>query len=79
MAIYAETTKWAECNNQVSSDWSQEALAASMVPYYTNKLFPAKLKILIYSGDVDTVVPATSKPSDSLETFKIQVKLSVQD
>ncbi|CAK8673770.1 uncharacterized protein LOC143469644 [Clavelina lepadiformis] len=59
-AIHAETTKWADCSDEINVKYSKEDFAASMLPYYTNHLLGNGLKVLIYSGDVDSVVPATS-------------------
>ena len=60
-AIFAEPTKWGDCNDEINVKWSQSDVAMSIVPLYTSKLFHNNLKILIYSGDVDTVVPTAGK------------------
>ena len=59
-AIFVEPTKWSDCNDEMTAKWSQSDVAMSIVPLYTSKIFH-NLKILIYSGDVDSVVPTVGK------------------
>ncbi|XP_035687682.1 putative serine carboxypeptidase-like 23 [Branchiostoma floridae] len=56
--IHAATLpyKWTPCSTIV--DYSRKDLLTSMLPVY-EKLFSAGLRILVYSGDVDAIVPVT--------------------
>ncbi|XP_076823515.1 uncharacterized protein LOC143469643 [Clavelina lepadiformis] len=59
-AIHAESTDWTVCSGYVQSKYSKQDFLASMIPYYKNNLLKHGLKILIFSGDVDSLVPPTS-------------------
>ncbi|KAI8498460.1 hypothetical protein Bbelb_236620 [Branchiostoma belcheri] len=56
--IHAATLpyKWTPCSTIV--DYSRKDLLTSMLPVY-KRLFSAGLRILVYSGDVDAIVPVT--------------------
>ena len=55
-AIHANASiVWSGCSSIV--DYSRFDLLTSMLPVY-NELIAAKLQILVYSGDVDAIVPA---------------------
>ncbi|XP_019647840.1 PREDICTED: putative serine carboxypeptidase-like 23 [Branchiostoma belcheri] len=56
--IHAATLpyKWTPCSTIV--DYSRKDLLTSMLPVY-KRLFTAGLRILVYSGDVDAIVPVT--------------------
>ena len=55
-AIHANASiVWRECSNVI--DYSRFDLLSSMLPVY-NELIAAKLRILVYSGDVDAIVPS---------------------
>eukprot|EP01018_Ginkgo_biloba_P005848 Gb_09232 [translate_table: standard] len=60
-ALHANLTNlpipWDLCSSQVSEAWNDQA--SSMLPVYL-QIIGSGVKILIYSGDVDTVVPVTS-------------------
>eukprot|EP01135_Chromosphaera_perkinsii_P010234 Nk52_evm7s2062 gene=Nk52_evmTU7s2062 len=61
-AIHAKVQKWNQCN--VNKEWvySREDLLASMLPVYKQLLEyekKTKLRMLVYSGDVDGVCPTT--------------------
>jgi serine carboxypeptidase-like clade 2 len=56
-AIHANPAiKWAGCSDII--DYSYQDLLQSMLPVY-RELLAAKIKILVYSGDVDAIVPVT--------------------
>lgn len=55
-AIHAPTIKWVSCNG-VTLDYSRQDLLSSMLPVY-RRIF-GKIRILVYSGDVDGMVPNT--------------------
>lgn len=55
-AIHANASiTWSGCSSVV--DYSRFDLLTSMLPVY-RELFAAKLRILVYSGDVDAIVPS---------------------
>ncbi|VFQ72515.1 unnamed protein product [Cuscuta campestris] len=58
-AMHANTTKlnytWELCSNEITS-WTDSPL--TMFPIY-KRLFKTGLRILLYSGDIDAVVPVT--------------------
>lgn len=47
--------RWADCNQAIH--YSQKDLMASMLPVYSQLLATGNLRILVYSGDVDGIVP----------------------
>jgi serine carboxypeptidase-like clade II len=53
-AINALPTQWSACSSVV--DYDRTSILTSVLPVYA-KLFAAKLHVLIYSGDVDGIVP----------------------
>lgn len=55
-AIHARPTKWSECNMQINSDYSRADFLASMLPVH-KYLLEHNIRIMIFSGDVDAVVP----------------------
>ena len=55
-AIHAPNIKWEMCNAE-TLHYSRSDLLSSMLPVYRN-LF-GKIRILVYSGDVDGMVPNT--------------------
>jgi serine carboxypeptidase-like clade 2 len=58
-AIHANTTlpfPWTVCSSVVQ--YSRASLLSSMLPVY-DELIKAKLRMLVYSGDVDAIVPVT--------------------
>jgi len=58
-AIHANTTlpwKWSECSSVVN--YSRADLLSSMFPVY-EFLLQSNIKILVFSGDVDAIVPVT--------------------
>ncbi|XP_024400260.1 serine carboxypeptidase 24 isoform X2 [Physcomitrium patens] len=50
--------KWTECSLQINSQYSVASVVESMLPVY-RYLLTKGLKIWIYSGDIDGVVPTT--------------------
>lgn len=48
---------WSECSSLV--DYSREDLLAPVIPLYQQFFQEKKIRILVYSGDVDGVVPHT--------------------
>eukprot|EP01089_Gocevia_fonbrunei_P012940 TRINITY_DN3189_c0_g1_i4.p1 TRINITY_DN3189_c0_g1~~TRINITY_DN3189_c0_g1_i4.p1 ORF type:complete len:469 (-),score=81.07 TRINITY_DN3189_c0_g1_i4:34-1440(-) len=54
-AIHARPTKWSECSDVVN--YNYEDIASSVIPIYWDLLNNTKLNILVYSGDVDGIVP----------------------
>ena len=60
-AIHANASiVWSGCSSVV--DYSRFDLLTSMLPVY-NELIAAKLRILVYSGDVDAIVPSIGSRS----------------
>ncbi|GMH85446.1 hypothetical protein TrST_g499 [Triparma strigata] len=55
-AMHARPTKWTQCSSVV--DYSYEDLLSSMLPTYTS-LIGAGLELVVFSGDVDAIVPVT--------------------
>jgi serine carboxypeptidase-like clade 2 len=56
-AIHAKPMKWSECSNAIN--YSRDDLLASMFPVYQWLFNNSKIRILVYSGDVDGIVPVT--------------------
>ncbi|CAM6099186.1 unnamed protein product [Calypogeia fissa] len=60
-ALHANVTKvsypWTACSDIIFDDWQDSA--STVIPIY-QELIAAGLKIWVYSGDVDSVVPVTS-------------------
>ncbi|XP_078481247.1 uncharacterized protein LOC100177074 [Ciona intestinalis] len=59
-AIHADPTKWTDCNDFINQKYSRDDFAQSMLPIYKHSILNQGLNVLIYSGDVDSVVPATA-------------------
>lgn len=55
-AIHAKPTKWTDCSNIINYD--RTSLLTSMLPVYED-LLTKGLSLLVYSGDVDAIVPVT--------------------
>jgi serine carboxypeptidase-like clade 2 len=49
--------RWDECSDEV--DYSYKDVLTSVVPVYQQKLLNSGLRMLVYSGDVDAIVPTT--------------------
>jgi len=66
-AIHADdiSGKWEECSDVINYNFT---FGTNMIPYYRKFFREGNLKILIYSGDVDSVIPflGTEKWIDSL-------------
>ena len=60
-------SSWSECSSKV--DYSRADLLAPVIPLYQQFFAENKISILVYSGDVDGVVPHTGKISN-MHTFK---------
>ncbi|BBN16519.1 serine carboxypeptidase-like clade II [Marchantia polymorpha subsp. ruderalis] len=64
-ALHANVTglkyRWTDCSDIV--DYSYEDLLSSVIPVYTDILLKSKLRILIFSGDTDAIVPVTGSRS----------------
>ncbi|KAK6131916.1 hypothetical protein DH2020_034353 [Rehmannia glutinosa] len=62
-ALHANRTKlpytWEICSSLVGSNWDFKHTPSTMFPIY-RRLMSSRLRILLYSGDVDSVVPVTS-------------------
>jgi len=57
-AIHAPaSTTWAGCSNTVNYNYND--VLTSVLPVYENLLTSSKLRMLVYSGDVDGIVPIT--------------------
>jgi len=54
-ALHAQSMNWVECSNVV--DYSYTDLLSSMIPVYQWLLTNSNIKMLVYSGDVDGIVP----------------------
>jgi len=54
-AIHAIPTNWQECSNVVNYNYND--IESSVIPIYWNLLNNTNLNILVYSGDVDGIVP----------------------
>ncbi|KAL9260785.1 Serine carboxypeptidase 1-like protein [Drosera capensis] len=65
-ALHAEPTNWSTCSNY---NWTDSA--DSVLPLITS-LMANNMRVWIYSGDVDSVVPVTSTRY-SLDTLKLPV------
>ena len=55
--ILSSLYRWSECSNMV--DYSRSDLLAPVIPLYLQFFQENKIRILVYSGDVDGVVPHT--------------------
>lgn len=55
-AMHARPTEWTQCSSVV--DYSYEDLLSSMLPTY-EYLIKAGLELVVFSGDVDAIVPVT--------------------
>lgn len=55
--LLSSQLSWSECSSVV--DYSREDLLASVIPLYQQFFQEKKIRILVYSGDVDGVVPHT--------------------
>ncbi|CAL4992683.1 unnamed protein product [Urochloa decumbens] len=76
-AIHANVTgsieyPWSLCSNPVYDDWTD--MASSILPIY-KELIGAGLKVWVFSGDTDTVVPLSSTRR-SLAALGLPVKTS---
>jgi serine carboxypeptidase-like clade 2 len=56
-AIHANPTVWSDCNNPVQ--YSRTDLLTSMIPVYQWLLTNSNIRMLVYSGDIDGIVPTT--------------------
>jgi len=56
-AIHAESLHWVDCSSIVNYSYSD--LLSSEIPVYQDLLNNSKLRMLVYSGDVDGIVPVT--------------------
>jgi len=56
-AIHAIPTVWSDCDNQV--EYSRTDLLTSMIPVYQWLLTNSNIRMLVYSGDIDGIVPTT--------------------
>eukprot|EP01138_Halocafeteria_seosinensis_P013962 gb/GECG01014257.1/.p1 GENE.gb/GECG01014257.1/~~gb/GECG01014257.1/.p1 ORF type:complete len:508 (+),score=49.11 gb/GECG01014257.1/:1-1524(+) len=61
---------WRDCSNIV--DYSRESLLSSMLPVYRD-LLKANIQMMVYSGDVDAIVPITGTRA-WLEVLDLPVK-----
>jgi serine carboxypeptidase-like clade 2 len=55
-AMHTKDIEWQQCSSTVN--YSYEDLLASMLPVY-EELLEADITMLVYSGDVDGIVPVT--------------------
>lgn len=55
--LLSSQLSWSECSSLV--DYSREDLLAPVIPLYQQFFQEKKIRILVYSGDVDGVVPHT--------------------
>jgi len=56
-AIHAQSMTWSDCSNKV--DYSRDDLLTSMIPVYQWLLTNSNIRMMVYSGDVDGIVPVT--------------------
>ena len=64
--------RWVQCTDKVN--YSMADISTSMLPVYQNLLLNNNLRILVYSGDVDAVVPHIGGPLNTtciLDCWKI--------
>eukprot|EP01090_Pellita_catalonica_P021974 TRINITY_DN8373_c0_g2_i1.p1 TRINITY_DN8373_c0_g2~~TRINITY_DN8373_c0_g2_i1.p1 ORF type:complete len:478 (-),score=46.60 TRINITY_DN8373_c0_g2_i1:69-1502(-) len=54
-AIHARDTTWSECSSVV--DYNYTDIESSVIPIYIDLLNNTEIDILVYSGDVDAIVP----------------------
>lgn len=75
-ALHANTTripyKWTACSETVNRNWNDSDI--SILPIY-RQLIAAQLRIWLYSGDVDSVVPVTATRY-SLTQLKLTTRIS---
>jgi len=60
-AIHAQPTAWVDCSSIVN--YSRSDLLSSMIPVYQWLLTNSNIRMLVYSGDVDGIVPVTGTRS----------------
>lgn len=74
-ALHANTSnipyKWTACSDVLNRNWNDTE--ASVLPIY-RQLMAARLRIWVFSGDVDSVVPVTATRY-SLGQLRLQVKI----
>ncbi len=51
--------RWSDCSGRV--DYSRKDLLTPVLPLYTKFFSQKELRILVYSGDIDGVVPHTGE------------------
>eukprot|EP00850_Spirogloea_muscicola_P005258 SM000023S07714 [mRNA] locus=s23:1018730:1022593:- [translate_table: standard] len=54
--VHDSPRKWADCTDEI--EYSRRDLLSSVLPLYP-RLLESNLRILVYSGDVDAIVPVT--------------------
>lgn len=61
-AIYVKPTNlpyaWQPCNHTITNSWSQDDIDLILVPLL-HKILGQGVRIIVYSGDLDLVVPVT--------------------
>ena len=53
--VFFYSARWVQCTDKVN--YSMADVSTSMLPVYQDFLLRQNLRILVYSGDVDAVVP----------------------
>lgn len=70
--VHNRPLPWSDCTDAV--EYSEKDLLSSMIPVY-RALLATKLRIMVYSGDVDGIVPTTGTRA-WVEGLKLKVKAS---
>lgn len=74
-ALHANTTKipykWTSCSDALNNNWNDTVL--SVLPIY-REMMASGLRVWVYSGDVDSVVPVTAT-RQSLHHLKLATKV----
>lgn len=60
-AIHAKSMHWTDCSTKLS--YSRTDLLTSMIPVYQWLLTNSQIRMLVYTGDVDGIVPVTGTRS----------------
>lgn len=59
LTLHVSMPRWSDCSGRV--DYSRKDLLTPVLPLYTKFFSENNLRILVYSGDTDGVVPHTGQ------------------
>ncbi|XP_058223495.1 serine carboxypeptidase 1-like [Rhododendron vialii] len=68
-ALHAKNTSWSPCSNVINQNWAD---SPSTVLPTIKQLIASGIRLWVYSGDVDGVIPVTSSRY-AINTFKLPV------